>query len=173
MVADSAAVPGAIVTLLDSTGVPLADSAASPVMRLDFAPVPARRLPDIRGVITLDRATAELRALEFQYVNLRVGEQAGSPGGELAFRRLPEGSWIIEYWAIGIPFLEQRVNRDEIRPVPGRGGLAQPAPRPPTVVTANGRVTTGGAVTRLLFGDTVVWAASEVVMPRMRMPLPP
>ncbi len=151
----------------------LPDSGAPGRIRLGFSPAPDRHLADIRGVLTVDRETSELREVEFVYVNLRPVEQVGSPGGELVFRRLPEGSWIIEYWAIGVPFTESRVNRDEIRPVPGRGGVPQPSPRPATVMVSTGRITTGGGVSRVAFGDTTVWQADEPVGPRIRVPLPP
>ena len=35
------------------------------------------------------------------------------------------------------------------------------------------RVTTGGGVTRIAFGDTIVWLAETPLMPRVRVPLPP
>lgn len=150
----------------------LPDSGSAGIVRLGFAPVPGRRLPDIRGVFSVDRATSELRGIEFAFVNLRPAEQAGSPGGELAFRRLPEGSWIIEYWAIGVPYAETRVAPDEPRPAPGRTARQLPPP-PASVLLSTGRITTGGGVARVLFGDTVVWRAGAPVQPRIRVPLPP
>jgi hypothetical protein len=150
----------------------LPDDGPADLVRLGFTPVPNRLLPDIRGVLTVDRATNELRGLEFSFVNLRPPEMIGSPGGEIVFRHLPEGSWIIEYWALGIPFYETRVNRDEVRPVPGRG-VSQPVPRPQQVNVGTGRLTTGGGVTRVTFGNTVVWEALERPTPRIRVPLPP
>lgn len=150
----------------------LPDSGSADRVRLGFTPLPGRRVPDIRGVLSIDRATSELRDLEYQYVNLRPHEMVGSPGGTIAWRRLPEGSWIVEYWAIGLPVHEVRVNRDEQRPVVGRN-VRQAPPRDPMRIEGKGRVTTGGGVARVAFGDTILWMGEVPIEPRIRVPLPP
>lgn len=65
-----------------------------------------RAVAEIRGTLWLDRASAELRRLEFRYVNLSA-EQEAVAGGELAFVRLADGAWAISRWGIRMPALEQ------------------------------------------------------------------
>jgi hypothetical protein len=72
---------------------------------LAFEPVEGRTLPEIRGVLWMDAATAMLTRLEFRYVNLPWGEAAGDAGGEVAFERLPAGAWIVRDWQIRMPRL--------------------------------------------------------------------
>ena len=93
---DSVLIPGVIVTLLDEKGTP-------------------RRRHNVRappvsgsGVLTIDRASSELRRLDFSFVHTPTMDVAGVPGGEMLFRRLPEGGWLIEQWAIWLPVDEQR-----------------------------------------------------------------
>ena len=91
-----------------------------------FAPRAARdSVVDIRGVLWLDRSTAELRRLEYEYTNLPPGEftlcdpapdrlhwPVGVPacstystgwsrlglGGDEDFVRLPSGEWLVARW---------------------------------------------------------------------------
>ncbi|HET6231085.1 MAG TPA: carboxypeptidase-like regulatory domain-containing protein [Longimicrobiaceae bacterium] len=71
---------------------------------LAFQPVRDRRLPDVAGTLWLDRQTAELRRMEYGYTNapLRTADEAG---GEMDFRRLPNGSWIVSRWRIRMPLV--------------------------------------------------------------------
>ena len=150
----------------------LPDSGSADLIRLGFTPLPERRQADIKGVLLVDRSTSELRRIDFSYVNLRASEMLGSPNGELAFRRLPEGSWIIEYWALGIPFFEEHVQKELINNVPVRP-VRVPPPKPTVTSVRTGRVITGGGVTRVRFGDSVIWQAVETPKPHPRVPLPP
>ncbi|HET6762032.1 MAG TPA: carboxypeptidase regulatory-like domain-containing protein, partial [Longimicrobiaceae bacterium] len=72
---------------------------------LAFEPVPGRKLTDIRGTLWLDRATAELRRMEYQYTGLRSGRVSDGAGGRLDFRRLPAGDWIVSRWRIRMPLI--------------------------------------------------------------------
>jgi hypothetical protein len=131
----------------------LPDSEGANGLRLGFAPVPGRRQPEISGVLTIDRATNELRRLDFSFVNLPAMDVVGAPGGQIAFRRLPEGSWLIEEWAIWVPIAEVRQEAAiNIQP-PTRG--ATPRATPPT--TRVGLQTTGGHVVRVAFGEETIW----------------
>jgi len=65
-----------------------------------------REVAEIRGTLWLDRASSELRRLEFRYVNL-TPEQEAAAGGELAFVRLTNGAWAVSRWSIRMPALEQ------------------------------------------------------------------
>ncbi|HEV8399905.1 MAG TPA: carboxypeptidase-like regulatory domain-containing protein [Gemmatimonadales bacterium] len=72
---------------------------------LSFRPAPGRRLPDVRGVLWLDEASAELRALEFSYTDVPEGVRDGRIGGTVEFLRLPSGAWIILRWELRMPRL--------------------------------------------------------------------
>jgi hypothetical protein len=68
-----------------------------------FEPVKSRRLPDIKGVLWLDRRSAELRRLEFHYTGLWRWVPKESVGGDLDFVRLDTGAWIISHWRMNAP----------------------------------------------------------------------
>jgi hypothetical protein len=71
---------------------------------LAFEPVPSRELPDVEGVLWLDRESSELRTMEYRYTNLpRNLRGDGSAGGVVEFMPLPSGAWIVHRWRIGIP----------------------------------------------------------------------
>jgi Carboxypeptidase regulatory-like domain len=70
-----------------------------------FEPVEGRELPEIRGVLWLDRTTAELDRLVFDYINLPRALRTGERGGEIRFTRLPNGSWIVQDWWIRMPLV--------------------------------------------------------------------
>lgn len=71
---------------------------------LGFEPVPGRDLPEIEGVLWLDRGTAELRHLEFTYVNLPYPHgDWPHVGGRVEFERLSTGVWIVRRWHIRMP----------------------------------------------------------------------
>ena len=80
-------------------------SAGDDEMRIAFEPSSDRaRVPEISGTVTLGRTTADLRRIEFRYVNLpRV--QMTQAGGGVAFARLRDGGWIIPRWEIRMPVL--------------------------------------------------------------------
>lgn len=83
------------------------------MLGLQFAPVPTATLPDVSGTLWVDRATRELRYLEFRYVmtNLQV-EPVHPPidiGGRVEFRRLRSGRWIVADWVLRMPRLASRI----------------------------------------------------------------
>ena len=67
-----------------------------------FAPARGARR-DIRGELTLDRRSLELRSLEFWYTGLGRWVPADSAGGRMSFRKLATGAWIIDRWQIRAP----------------------------------------------------------------------
>ena len=83
---------------------------------LAFVPIRTTGRPDVRGVLWLDRATAELRTLEFTYTGLGFRGPVERLGGELEFRHLPNGAWIVSRWIIRGPLLTYGAEweRDEI-----------------------------------------------------------
>ena len=89
------------------------DDQGDDLIGLAFEPVPSRDLPDVEGVLWLDRRSSELRSLEYRYTNIPRELRAGDPGGgTVEFMPLPSGAWIVHRWHIGIPtaFREERVN---------------------------------------------------------------
>ena len=76
-----------------------------PQVGLSFRPEPRRRLPDVRGVLWLDEATAELRALEFSYTGVPEGVNDERIGGTVEFFRIPSGAWIVRRWELRMPRL--------------------------------------------------------------------
>ena len=77
---------------------------------LEFAPTADRTLPDVRGILWMDRRTARLRRLEYTYVNLPYANPADALGGELEFEQLPDGAWIVRRWVVRMPRL--RITED-------------------------------------------------------------
>ncbi|HYH83148.1 MAG TPA: carboxypeptidase-like regulatory domain-containing protein [Longimicrobium sp.] len=85
---------------------------------LSFEPVSTEK-PDVRGILWLDRATAELRRLEYAYTQVPgMGQESGVAGGWMEFSRLPDGRWIVGRWTIRMPVVEatrvQRVDMQEV-----------------------------------------------------------
>jgi hypothetical protein len=79
---------------------------------LAFEPVPGRKLPDVSGVLWVDRATQELRSADFQYTTLPAFLPEGPIGGRLEFMRLPTGVWIVKHWRIRMAQVGRVVYRD-------------------------------------------------------------
>lgn len=79
---------------------------AEGLIGLAFEPVRGRRVPDVEGVLWVDRASAELRRMEWSYTRAPIPGPRGSsgiPGGEMEFRRLPDGRWITSAWVLRMP----------------------------------------------------------------------
>ena len=70
---------------------------------LAFAPVPGRKIPDVRGTLWLDAASHELRHIDFTYTGLDKEQGLGGPGGRVEFQRLTNGSWIVRDWTLSMP----------------------------------------------------------------------
>lgn len=97
---------------------------------LRFEPIPARRLPDVRGVLWVDEENGRLESLEYEYVNLgrRAAVQGDDASGRMFFRELPNGTWIVEEWSIRMPRLVDirdefgRTRRYDVRGYVEEGG---------------------------------------------------
>jgi hypothetical protein len=74
----------------------------APTIVVSFAPARGTKR-DIRGQLTLDRQTLELRSLEFWYTGLGRWVTKDSAGGSLSFHKLQSGAWIIDRWLIRAP----------------------------------------------------------------------
>jgi hypothetical protein len=92
---------------------------------LAFEPVRGRRVPEVTGVLWLDRRTAELRFMEYDYTNLPWQVPSRHLGGRVEFQRLPTGAWIVERWWIRSPGIRLR---QEERVRPGEWSLTQRTP---------------------------------------------
>jgi hypothetical protein len=64
------------------------------------------RLPDVQGTLWMDRASAELRYLEYGYVRAGLGVPTDQVGGRVEFDRLPTGEWIVRRWWVRMPVIE-------------------------------------------------------------------
>lgn len=72
---------------------------------LGFEPIPGRRVPEINGTLWADRASSELRFLDYSYTRLPGLLRRAELGGRVEFRRLPTGAWLVSYWHIRMPRL--------------------------------------------------------------------
>jgi hypothetical protein len=76
---------------------------------LHFEPLRGNAVADVRGTLWLDRATAELRFMEFTYTGLpHVSPR--TMGGRVDFARMPNGAWVIHDWALRWPVAAMRYN---------------------------------------------------------------
>lgn len=69
---------------------------------LAFEPATRHRRPDIKGVLWVDEATAELRETVFAYVNAGAATPY-EPRGFTRFRRMPSGAWLVDEWRLRLP----------------------------------------------------------------------
>lgn len=113
---------------------------------LAFEPVPdGPDRPGVKGTLWLDTATAELRRIEYGYVNLPFRTWPAHPGGDMDLRRLPDGAWIVSSWTIRMPRFAQResVTIDSVAYVHESGGrvlAVQATGAPEEVATPVGTV---------------------------------
>lgn len=70
---------------------------------LAFEPVGKRIVSDIRGVMWLEHRSAELEAVEFQYVNTKLPGNEDRAGGRVEFQQLTNGVWVVDHWYIRMP----------------------------------------------------------------------
>jgi len=80
---------------------------------LAFSPVEGREVPDIEGVLWLDRASGELRTLDFTYVGLPFGPgRWEGVGGQVEFERLATGVWVVRRWHVRMPMAADRIRAE-------------------------------------------------------------
>ena len=72
---------------------------------LEFVPLEARVEPDVHGVLWIDRASAELRYVEYGYTGIHFRGPVERLSGRLNFQRLPNGLWVTESWTLVAPML--------------------------------------------------------------------
>lgn len=128
---------------------------------VEFSPTPARRsVHDITGTLWLDRATSELRMLEFRYTNLPPEADDPQVGGYVEYARMPSGQWLVARWALRMPRLVRRSVGGAAIPGGGRDDR--------TVIAAID--VTGGALIRVLRGRAVLFEADSTMLANERSP---
>jgi hypothetical protein len=84
---------------------------------ISFEPSPERRrVAEIRGTLWLDRATAELREMDFRFANVESAIIDARAGGNAQFARMKNGSWVISAWNIRMPVLQSRQRQGPASP---------------------------------------------------------
>ena len=125
---------------------------------IGFAPTRDRRhMRDIEGTLWLDRASAELRRLEFRYTSLPAAARAAGAGGRVEFIRLDDGNWLVSRWNLTMPQLTAEV--------PMFSGLRRIVVSG-TRVALRGVKVTGGELTAISRRDTLLYQllGSELVV---------
>lgn len=74
---------------------------------LGFEPAPGRKLPDVSGTLWVDRATSELKHIDFRYTGLPGILAKAELGGRVEFQRFRSGAWVPAYWHVRTPWLEE------------------------------------------------------------------
>ena len=82
------------------------DSSRLGMVGLGFEPIGGSHLPEIRGVMWLDEKSAELRYVEFRYVNHGLSVESDLLGGRVEFAKLSNGGWIVNRYWIRMPRLD-------------------------------------------------------------------
>jgi hypothetical protein len=107
---------------------------------------------DIAGTLWLDRGTAELRTLEFQYTNLPELAAAAGAGGRVEFLRLDDGNWLVSRWYVRMPVAGPR----DV----SAAGAARQVLLSASKLELRGVQLSGGEVNRVTRHDSVVYRAA-------------
>lgn len=97
-------------SFLDSHCFRIVGSPQADLIGLGFTPLRDDGRVDVSGVLWVDRTSAELRRLEFEYENLPPYMRRFGAAGEVHFERLSTGAWIITRWWIRAPLVALRRN---------------------------------------------------------------
>jgi hypothetical protein len=122
-----------------------------------FDPATRRRnVVDVSGVLWIDRTNAELRSLEYRYVNAPAIVEEATSGGRVEFLRIPGGRWIADRWSIRYPIVARGGRRADAPVVPGQLRPVQPGEE------LVGLKTTSGSVSEIKRGSDVLWERGRV-----------
>jgi hypothetical protein len=128
--------------VVDGTG------ADAHLLGLGFEPIGRDRdIVRISGTLWLDRASFELRRLEYRYVGLAQALERAGLGGSVEFTRLPSGIWFENRWEIRMP------RTSVLQRVDPSGRFARTE-----VLDAIQR--TGGEVWSISLGDEMIYAGA-------------
>ena len=81
---------------------PVADKEKPDRIGLRFEPISKTSVVDVAGVLWLDRASSELRSLEYQYT-FGTNRETRDAGGRITYARLNNGLSIVTDWLIRVP----------------------------------------------------------------------
>ena len=85
-------------------GVQSPPSGQPGLIGLSFRPKSERiGVIEIAGTFWLDRATLELRRIEYRYTNVPAAYLGSAVGGEMDIARLANGMWLIRRWEVRTP----------------------------------------------------------------------
>lgn len=104
---------------------------------------------DIEGTVWIDRASSELRLLDFKYTNLPNDINVPEVGGFVEFIRVATGHWLVARWAIRAPKLVRR----------SRGGGAVPGGGGSEISVVEAMTVVGGEITKARRGTTPLYGA--------------
>ncbi len=136
------------------------DKAHPSAIGIAFHPNDSRSgVPDIDGVAWLEKASAELQEVKFEYVNLPDAVRAARPGGDVSFKRMPRGGWIISAWQARFPVLQPHAAISD--------GGARRRVYSSSDLDLVGMQVTGGIVSRVRDGGVVVYE-SPGASPKLR-----
>ena len=117
-----------------------------------FEPARQRRnIVQVRGILWIDRASSELRQLEYSYLGLEPILRRAKPGGYVAYTRLANGVWFVHEWAIRMPIVNSAPGTNVSR----RGALSY--------ARVSGTQITSGQVLEVLEDDVLRYTAGEYV----------
>ena len=86
---------------------------------LAFEPVGAGEKSDVAGTLWIDRASAELRRVEYRYTRVPgLSGPSEAAGGRMDFRRLHDGRWVVSRWSIRMPVVVAQSEGPVVR-IPG------------------------------------------------------
>jgi hypothetical protein len=121
-------------------------AASAGELHVAFAPGADESRPDVAGSLVLDRASLELRRIEFTYVRLPRWVPREHAGGEVRLRRLRIGAWVPYAWRLRAPIPQLQTGRAQ----PRLGGWVETGGWVRSVRGPTGSV--DGALTRELLG---------------------
>ena len=88
------------------------DSVEAPdLVGVQFRPArPRQGVPDVEGVLWLDREYHTLRELTFRYTGLDAVSASTKPGGAIEFSSLPNGISFVSAWSLRMPVVARAVS---------------------------------------------------------------
>ncbi|MGE0352232.1 MAG: carboxypeptidase-like regulatory domain-containing protein [Gemmatimonadales bacterium] len=87
-------------------------AADSRIISIGFEPEAAGSRVDLRGTLEIERRTMQLDRIEFHYTGLPAWVPENQAGGEMSFRRLENGAWLVTEWRLRAPVPLVRGRRD-------------------------------------------------------------
>lgn len=106
---------------------------------LAFRPANVRRnFVDVSGTLWLDRATSELRRMDYRYEGLPLPMGRVEAGGEMEFTRLSDGMWFVNKWEIRMPRMAVLPGTRRPAGVSVRGGMVWRMSRGEDLLYSNG-----------------------------------